>query len=87
MNDLMVIPSEEEFETQAKLHDSIRDGLQTFVSNFDPRHNDIVSNLDKDQVALYTQWWNNLRSSLIAHANLHDQLGQRLRKAKEAYYN
>lgn len=38
-------------------------------------------------VALYTQWWNNLRISLIAHANLHDQLGQHLRKAKEAYYN
>lgn len=87
MTDLLLVPSEEEFETQAKLHESIRDSLQTFVSSFDPKHNDIVSHLDKDQVALYTQWWSNFRKSLLMHANLHDQLGQHLRKAKEAHYN
>lgn len=87
MADLLIVPSEEEFETQAQFHESIRDSLHTFVSGFDPKHNDIVDNLDKDQIALYTQWWSNFRSALLAHANLHDQLGQHLRKTKEAHYN
>jgi hypothetical protein len=85
MSDI-VIPPEEEFETQAKLHDSIRDSLHTFVSSFDPHHNTVIDHLDKDQIEHYTQWWQKLRKALLAHADAHDKLGQHLRTAKQSYY-
>jgi uncharacterized protein YukE len=85
MTDLL-IPSEEAFETQAQLHDSIRDSLQTFISAFDPKHNTIIDHLDPAQVEQYTQWWQNLRGALTQHASFQDNLAKLLRQAKEGYY-
>jgi hypothetical protein len=85
MNDI-VVPSKDDFETQAKLHESIRDGLQTFVNSFDPKHNTIVDHLDKDQVEQYRQWWQAFRSKLLNHADVHDKLAQHLRGASDAFH-
>lgn len=80
------IPPQNRFKTQAQIHQDIRDALQEFVTRFNSHHDEVVSQLDPKQAAQFSQWWNNLRTCLNQHADLHDQLALHLQNAGQSYY-
>jgi hypothetical protein len=80
------IPPEDRFTTQAQIHLNIQAALQDFVTRFNVQHNDIVSKLDPKQAAQFSQWWDNLRTCVNQHADLHEQLALHLKNAGTTYY-
>ena len=88
MNELLVVPSKDQFDIQAKLHREICDRLHEVVSTFDVHHTTILSQLDSSQpgqVESYQQWWQKLKTALLQHATLHDQFAQHLEVAQQNY--
>ena len=88
MNELLVVPSKDQFEIQAKLHREICDRLHEVVSTFDVHHSTILSQLDTSQpgqVESYQHWWQKLKMCLLQHATLHEQFAQHLETAQQNY--
>jgi hypothetical protein len=86
MTDKVVVPGQSAFDEQAKLHYKIRDHMKEMASSFDHQHEAILDKLDKDYVEHYSQWWQNLRTRLLQHADMHDQLGQHLTTAGQVWH-
>lgn len=82
----LVVPPEQRFTQQAKVHQDIQSALQDFITRFAVQHDEIVSKLDPRQAAQFTQWWNNLSACVSEHAALHEQLALHLTNAGQSYY-
>ncbi|HEU5374978.1 MAG TPA: hypothetical protein VFV38_06045 [Ktedonobacteraceae bacterium] len=80
------IPLQKRFTDQAQVHLDIQSTLQDFVTHFNTQHDEIVSKLDPKQAAQFSQWWDNLRTCVNQHADLHEQLALHLKNAGQAYY-
>ena len=88
MNELLVVPSKDQFDRQAGVHRQIRDSLHEVVSTFDVHYDTILSQLDSSQasqIKSYQQWWQKLKTSLLQQATLHDQFAQHLEIAQHNY--
>lgn len=82
----ITIQSFDEFDRQAKSHHDIRDHLYAMASQFEAQHQgNIASKLDGKHVSAYNSWWENMKTALLNQAKLHDQLGNHLIQAKNAY--
>ena len=84
MDDLTV-PQIDQFSLQANLHHQICDSLTQIANSFDVHYAIISSQLDTSQVAHYEQWWQQLKRTLLQHADLHNQLGNTLLRAGGDY--
>ena len=88
MNELLVVPSKDQFDLQAGVHRQIRDHLREVVSTFDVHHATILSQLDSSQagqIENYQQWWQKFKTHLLQQATLHDQFAQHLETAQQNY--
>ncbi len=88
MNELLVVPSKDQFDRQAGVHRQIRDSLHEVVSTFDVHYDTILSQLDRsqtNQVESYQEWWQKLKTCLLQRATLHDQFAQHLEVAQQNY--
>jgi hypothetical protein len=84
MEDL-IVPQDDNFSRQAKVHHQIRDSLNEIVSSFDVHHDTILNQLDSSQIGHYSDWWQIVKTYLLNQADLHDQLGKHLITAQGNY--
>jgi len=80
------VPTPDVFDRQAQSHHDVRDLLYAMVGQFELQHQETISSkLDSQHVGTYNSWWSNVKNALLKQAQLHDDLGNQLIAAKNAY--
>jgi hypothetical protein len=73
------------FGPQASAHDELRDCFRDLAASLATDGEAVAASLSPLHGALYGQSLYRVRGRILTHANLHDQLSQRLRLAQQRY--
>ena len=89
MSEEIVVKNTEHFTSQAQKHRQMSDHTLQMLATYQVHHDNLVDSTANscmsDAMPAYFEWWENFRTHLLKHADLHQQMARHLEKAIENY--